>query len=98
MAESADGVQAVVLQRVFQVIAEIGIVVENSEIHQVVDVSWFELRWIGRGIGCSLRYGPERQFNLPPPFAWSTQRARSLRDTRHPPPGSTPRWFLRADE
>src|ERR1700731_5416328 len=98
MTESADGVQAVVLQRVFQVIAEIGIVVENGEIHQVVDVSWLELRRIGRGIGCPLRYGPDCQFNSPPPFAWSSQRAMSLRDKRRPPPGSTPQWFRRADE
>src|ERR1700683_656800 len=98
MAESADGVQAVVLQRVFKIIAEIGIIVENGEIHQVVDVSWLELRWIGHGIGCSLGYGPDCQFNSPPPFAWRTQRAKSLRDKRRLPPGSMPQWFRRVDE
>ena len=77
---------------------EVEFAVENGKIHQVVDVSWLELRWIGRGIGCALRYGPHCQFNSPPPFAWSTQRAMSLRDKRRPPPGSTPQWFRRADE
>ena len=54
MAEGADGVQPVVLERVFQIIAEIGIVVENGEIHQPVD---------GRGIGRSIGSRLYRQLN-----------------------------------
>jgi hypothetical protein len=37
MPEGADRVKPVVLQRVFQVIAEIGIVVQDGEIHQAAD-------------------------------------------------------------
>ena len=57
MAESADRIEAVVLERVFQVIAKIGIVVQNGQIHQAAVASWFSLRLIGRRIGRSLGRG-----------------------------------------
>ncbi len=69
MTEGADRVQPVVLQRVFQVIAKIGIVVENGEIHQAVVAPCFTLRLIGSGIGCSFGCGPDCQFNSTPAVA-----------------------------
>src|ERR1700733_11562553 len=98
MAECADGIQPVILQGVFQVIAEIGIVIENRQIHQAVGAAWFRQRWIRRWIGRSFGCRPDRHLNslLRRDGRWV--RATSLRDKRRPGLCWTPQWFRHAGE